>query len=575
MPVVRRPDRVVDIAPLRGGQKSAAETPASMGAGVQQAKADTAQAAAGFFGHVAQESIGLFRQMQAEAREKANRVAALASSNGLSDWQADLYDPDHGLMLRKGLDAQGIPEEARASFDKAAGAIETTLTTPEQKDAFARQKQQVWHNAQLDIFRHVSNEQDKYAGDELTALINNKSNEAIQHSADPKQVAVSLQTAVSALQTTGKSLGMGPEEIATKTLAIQTKVHTGVISTLLAQDQDQQAAAYFAATKGQIDGDKQDGIIRALDEGTLRGQSQKAADEILRTAETPKAAREAAKAIDDPKLRDMVEQRIEHAQAVAEREETQAERDSMKTGYDILDQTGDVAKIPPLVWSNYSGATRSAMRSYALQRARGVPIETDIPTYYALIQRAGDEPEKFVAENLLKYRGKLDDAEFKQLASLQLSLKNGDKKAAAHELAPYNLDVQVVNDTLAAYGIDPKPKDGTPEAAAIANLRNIVRKAGDASQALTGKPATNADVQAEVDRILSVSVKVPGSWWNLFPGGQTVSDREVRVFDATVRDIPPADRAQIEAALKARGRPVTDGTVLDLYRETKLRKPRK
>jgi hypothetical protein len=88
-----------------------------------------------------------------------------------------------------------------------------------------------------------------------------------------------------------------------------------------------------------------------------------------------------------------------------------------------------------------------------------------------------------------------------------------------------------------------------------------------------GKKASNQDIQAEIDGILSASTEVPGSWWNVFPGGKAgpFGTDKKRLIEATVEDIAPGERSKIEAALRARGRPVSDATVLDLYVETQLR----
>ena len=579
MPVVRRAERTVESRPLVGGQRRAAATPESEGAGLERAKADKFGAVAGFGGHVAETGIRMYalheqdaRRMREEARDSANQTAAIGASNRLSEWHAEyFYHQEHGAFLKKGKDALTLPEEARASFESAAGAIEAGLANDDQRLAFSKLRAQTWQSSQLDVLRHVTKESRDYQASELSSLIDNKVNEAQQSALDPKMVAVHLQTAVSALRTNGPKVGMGPEEIDAKQRAVQTKVHVGVISNLLAQEQDQKAATYYAATKGQIDGDQQDAIQKALDEGTLRGQSQKAADTILREGGTLTEQRAKAKAIDDPKLRDQVENRIEHEAAIRDRVEREQETETMRQGYDLLDRGADVTKIPPALWSNYSGATRSAMRAYAIQRAKGVPIETDLPTYYGLMQKAGSDPEAFVTTNLLQYRGKLDDVEFKQLTGLQLSMQRSDTKAADKDLAPFQTRSQLLDNTLTLHGIDPNAKPGTPEGQAIAQLRRMVDRRVEFLQD-SGKKATNADIQSEIDGLLSQSVTVPGSWWNIFPGGRSVSDTSKRLLNLTIGDVPATDRAQIEAALRARGRAVSDATVLDLYLETQVRR---
>lgn len=70
------------------------------------------------------------------------------------------------------------------------------------------------------------------------------------------------------------------------------------------------------------------------------------------------------------------------------------------------------------------------------------------------------------------------------------------------------------------------------------------------------------------------TLAVPGSWWNIFPGGKPFFDQSKRLLNLTIADIPAADRKQIEAALRARNRLVSDATVRDPYLETQMRSRR-
>jgi hypothetical protein len=579
MPVVRRGTREVEANAMRGGQMSAAATAASEGAGIQRAKMETAGAVADVGERVSRFGASMFARMQEQERDAADQTALLAADNQLADWKNKrLFDPKDGAFTLKGENALPLPEQLKGEFDKLSGEIEAGLSTDRQRAAYQRLKGQEWQGIDLQVRRHVFGEMQNYRASELEGLVGNSINAAVQSALDPKLVAVNLDKAVTAIKTTGPGLGLGPEAIAAKVQAVQSQTHVGVISTLLAKENDQAASAYFEATKGQIDGDKQDGIIKALDEGTLRGSSQREADKIIGEGGTLTEQRAKAKALTDPKLRDQVEQRLEHNDAVMDREQREATESAMRGGYDILDQTGDVTKIPPALWTSYSGGTRSAMMEYAIKRAKGTPVETDYPTFYSLMQHAGDHPETFASVNLLQYRNKLDDSEFKQLAGLQLSLKNQDKTAAEKVLAPFRTHSQILDDTLALHGIDPNAKPDTAEGKAIAQLRRMLDQRVDTIQApgktTDGKPiparkATNQDIQASLDALLSQQVSVPGSWWNIFPGGKPFLDTQKRLLDLTASDISAADRLKIEAALKARRQPVSDATVLDLYLEWK------
>jgi hypothetical protein len=584
MPTVRRAEQTVDVSALPRARKSAARTAESEGAGTALAQG-RAQAA----GHlttatkheglskvgdqVTRMGVAMFRDLQEKEREKAHKTALLAASNKLSDWQnARLFDPKTGAFTKKGEAALTLPEDIRTEFDKVAGDIEASLSTDEQRLAFANVRSQEWQSVDLQVRRHTFGEMQTYRQGELAAHITNTSDAAIRSANDPKLVQVELHKAVTAIRTNGPGMGLGPEQVDAQVKAVQSKVHVGVIGNLLASDQDQAATAYFEATKGQIGGEHLDGVTKALEEGGLRSESQKLADTIGREGGTLAQQRAKAAAITNAKLRDAVEQRIEHNAVIREREQREAEEASQRSGYDLIDQTHDVTKIPAAQWASYDGATRSAMIHYATLRAKGAPIETDDPSYYRLMQTAADDPAAFASTNLMAYRPYLDDGDFKQIVNLQLAIKKGDRAKADVDLAGFRTKGEILENTLTQYGINPKAKPESAEGKAIAQLQRMLDRRVEAAQQ-RGQKVTNVEIQQTLDGLLSQGVDLPGSWWNAWPGGRPGpwgSERK-RLIDLSISDVPPATRKDIEQRMRARGRPVTDATVLETYLQMQIK----
>ncbi len=575
MPVVRRNERAVSIGALPSVRKTAAATAESEGAGVELARGRaeaakfaaeaTRQEAIGAFTATATRiGAGLFAEIQDRERNAANQTALIAADNRLSDWRIRrLYDPQNGALAQKGKDALPLPEQIREEFDHVANEIEAGLTNDEQRSAFTRLRSQSWQGVNMEVRRHTFQEMQEYRTTELKTLITNSVNAAQHVAHDPKLVQVELSKATTAITNIGPAMGLGPEAIETQVRAVTSQTHVSVISQLLADDQDQAASAYFDATRGQIEGEKLDEVTRALEEGSLRGQAQRAADAIIRAGGTLREQLDKAKAF-DAKLRDQIEQRVEHNAVVEDRAQREATETAMRQGYDLIDRTNDVSAIPPAQWMSYSGETRSAMIHYAKLRAAGTPIQTDLPTFYALMTQAGEDPQTFLRQNLLNYRHKLDDTEFKQLSGLQLSIRNRDRAAAERDLAGFRTKSEIIDDTLSQYGINPRAKATTAEGKAIANLRRLLDQRIDVLQS-EGKKVTNVEIQAGLDQILGTQVTVPGSFWNIFPGGKPFRDERRRAIDLTIDDVPTDRRDKIEQRLRTRGLPVTDATILDWY----------
>lgn len=572
-PIVRV-QRQVRRDALPGVRLTAAETAESTGAGVELARAHSGQAMAGFGATVANEAIGMYGAEMQKQRDRADSIAILSAERKMAEWENKrLYDPETGAFNRKGKDAMGLPEEIAGEFAQLTGELAKDLGNDRQREMFERAKVQRGMGLDLNLRRHVSNEITRYEAEELDASITNFMSSAVSNANDPKKVFEELGRATGALKTHGPNLGMGPEQIEKRVADIQSKTHEGVIGRLLNQDNDKAAKAYYEEVKkeGQLNGAAIANIEKALEEGTLRGESQRQTDAIVAKGGTLTEQRTAARAIEDPKLRDQVLQRIEHEAAIKDREDTETERATLVDAYNRVDKSGgDIRSIPTSVWAGLSGNARSALRSYGEHVAQGVPVKTNDALFYRLMTDAGDNPTAFVKENLLVHKAKLSESDFQQLAGLQLSLKNGIASAASSAaqkpLDDFRTRKELLDDSLTLYGIDPNAKADTEDGKQIAQLRRLLDTTiANQIGGEKGKKISNADIQEHVDALMISRVSKKGSWWNILPGGEPFSDVTKRYIDFTIADVPAKDREDIKTALKKRQRTVTDQTIVDTF----------
>jgi hypothetical protein len=574
MPVVTYGPSKVGTDALPGVRKQSAETNLSEGVGLEQARANKFESLARVgetISGVARETYRQARLVQKQEKDRADEIALLDAQNQLDAWEHPrLYDPETGALNTRGKNAMGLPEAVGKEYEDVTGKIAEGLGNDRQRFMFARLKQQRGAALDLNLQRHVSQEIQRYEGQELQATVSNATGNAIANASDPRRVGMELGRAIEAINTHAPRLGLGPEQIAEQISAVQTKTHEGVIEQLLAEDQTKTAQVYFEETKSQITGPAVARIEKALEAGKTKAEAQKQADAIIAAGGTLTEQRTKARAIEDPTVRDAVMQRIEHEDAVNDRIQREAEQARLNNAYSIVDKTKSVDNISPA--DQVALATHMpALRAYALQRAKGLPIETDYPTYYGLMTKAGDDPAAFVKENLLAYRSKLDDGEFKQLADLQLRIKAGDRNAADKATGSFRTHQQIANNSLTSYGIDPTPKEGTAEAKAVAQFYRML----DVRVSALGKEKpTNDDIQAIADDLLSTSVDVKGSWWNIWPGGKPFFDNSKKVIEQTIADVPDDKRKLIEQSLRANGQRVTDETVLNVWIEHTARKKR-
>lgn len=575
MPTVPKATRQVDLAPLPDVRLTAAATPESEGAGVAEAQGQIGEALAG----VGHKTTALGEELLAKERQNANAVTAIKNNSDLTGWvDKRLNDPETGVLQTRGENALGLPEKVSTEYNDYADGLAAKLSNPQQRLAFDRIRAERGLVLANRVMEHTTSQIQQVRADTAESSVKNSQSFAIANADNPRVIGQELATQATTITTIGKQLGMSPESIKARLDASFSATHVGVIENLLAQEKTKAAQVYFEETKSQINGEQIARIEKALHEGTTRKEGQTQADAILAAGGTLTEQREKARQIDDADVRDQVMQRLEHEHDVAKQVDREHTEAAMTAAVNILDKTPDVGKIPPTTWVSFSEGERSALRSYADRLSKGDPVETDWPTYYGLMSKAGTDPTTFATENLLGYRGKLGNGEFKQLTDLQLSIRNKDAASADKQLAGFRTHEQIVNDSLGQYGINPNEPDKTKKTAqepAIAELRRMVDVQVQAQENLTGKKPTNEDIQSIVDKILSTPTTKKGSWWGLlpWPTGVNFFDQPAgkRLIESTINDVPPVDRTQIEAALKKAGRPVTDVTILDLYIRTQSR----
>lgn len=207
--------------------------------------------------------------------------------------------------------------------------------------------------------------------------------------------------------------------------------------------------------------------------------------------------------------------------------------------------------------------------NFAGNLARGVEPQTDWGLYYELVR----DPSKLKGANLMQYRGRLGDTEFKQLTGAQADLNSSDPAKGAV--------ITTISDAVRQGAIDGGiiPAQGTKldenQAKNFGMFQREVTtrvRAFEATQ-LGGKRAANAD---EVQRIVDGITMDKAYWdgWGLDSQKPVfnMSDAErktayVRVGNEDVKlgSIPQNQRMRIIQALSSRGQPVSEQRIAELW----------
>lgn len=234
----------------------------------------------------------------------------------------------------------------------------------------------------------------------------------------------------------------------------------------------------------------------------------------------------------------------------AKKAKTQRGDEAVNTALEAVEKNGgSYATLPLSLRNAIPPDKRDTVMSFADKVAKGQAIETDWNLYYEL----RSDPQKLAAVNLGTFKDKLADAEFKQLVDLQTP-KDASKttviRSAEEVLKSYMLQV----------GINPtdKSKSGAETAGRVFSEFERRLNAFEIEQ---GKKATSKDAEQIAARMFT-SVETYGSLWN----------HTKRAYELTSDDklvVPAAERRLIVDALTKHKKPVTEASILALYRQQK------
>lgn len=306
-------------------------------------------------------------------RQKAEQIAVLDADNQLSEVGLQLQTD---ALKRRGKDALGATGAVAEQWQQRASAIELGLGSESAKLAFRQRAMARWGTLHETVERHAANEAEKYDEQTTNAALVNRLNDAITNYGDPTKVAGAIAEQRAILKDQARRNGAPPELLEENLATWTSRTHAAVIDRLLTNGQDLAAAKYYAGAKDQIVGTDAANIEKALEEGTSRGESQRRADAIVAEHTTRGDALAAVRAIDDPKLRDAVEDRVNRYFSEQKTVESEQRGALYLRATNLIDAKPGVSArdaVPPSVWTQLGLEQRNALEN----RARGGNVEND------------------------------------------------------------------------------------------------------------------------------------------------------------------------------------------------------
>lgn len=519
-------------------------------------------------GEVAQRATAQFgnqvMQMAREEKAKADDVATMeAYAKTVQLRNRLMYDPKSGAMNRKGKDAFGVGEEYGAQFAQGADEIEQSLTNDDQRAMYQKIRMREGMDLDQNLTKHTFQEARSYEQQTFESTLAATREDAVMNYQDPGKVQAALSMQKTLVMEQAQRMGMSPEAAMMAVKESESKTHEGVLQRMLANGQDLAASDYYKNIKGSLTAEDTVQVERALEEGTLRGESQRQAMAITSKHGGLQGALAEVDKIQDPKIQDATRDRVKQRFAEREQAKNYAQEQAFHSAYSIAEKTRSKDDIPPGLWASMSPQQKSAVDAYLAKDN----IATDWGEYYNLKTMAGSPQlrDKFLKTDLMEYRHKLGDSEFKELVNAQ----NEGRKGKTDTLDGFQTDQQIVNGALSAAGIDPTPNYGSKDAKRVDDFRRRVDQEVKKMQEETGKKVTNEQMDGIVNNLLMKVTTHPGyTPFNLFKTEKRLYELDPRVdkeYEFNAQDIPKTERQKIESALRSKGYEVSEQSVMALY----------
>jgi hypothetical protein len=282
---------------------------------------------------------------------------------------------------------------------------------------------------------------------------------------------------------------------------------------------------------------------------TVRRESQAQEDAIFAKHGATPDALSVAREIEDPEVRDSTVSRLKVRQAETKQAEIEYRDDLGEQALAFLNGGGKFDDLPLKIKNGLKPSALSSLRSYAEQQVSGMKRLTNPETLVQLSSMAADSPQDFGEADLLTFRAGLSDGDFEKFVDLQRKIRSGnvDGKASGFQGITQVRDVRLRE----LFG------GTTAKGDKQAKINKFVQQFESqltAFKAENGHPAKADDARKILD---DLTAEVAINW-----------GRDKKAFELSDDDIavPATDRLQIVSELRRRGKPITDQSILTIYK---------
>jgi len=531
--------------------------------------------AAGAPGEALQHVASATDEIYQREKRKNDQLVVLDAERQLADFEnKTLYDPQNGALNVRGKNALGLNDQVSKAYDQKVQDIEKGLSNPEQRVAFRRASDGRRSDINRTLERHVSSEMTNYDKQQTQSSIDTFRESAINNYQDPERVGLEIARQQAVYKDFANRNGMPPEWTAAQIQEATSKTHLGVLNRMLANGEDIGAKQYYTDHKPDISGQDAISVEKALEESSLRGESQRQADAIVQSTPDRMTALKNADAIKDPKLRDAVHNRInDHFNEQKAAQKEYQDQTYMKASDLIENNGGDLRQINPKIWTDMTLNQRNALEARARQVQKGVePVLNDKKWLEFSDKTANDLRQMSESDMLSQYRPYFDNSHWDRAISIWASVRDTAQhkhKADSNSLTKTLSFRQRVSNTMRSTGLIDEnqsfAKLPDDKAAMFIKFEEAGAKAVEDFETEKGRKATGNEIQGILNDMALKRVFI--DQWGRDPQKPVavLSPEEAGKSYVPYENIPQSDVAFMTNLIISKQRRVTEDKIQRAY----------
>ncbi len=437
-----------------------------------------------------------------EARAREADVAVAGRLNAI------LHAPEQGFLNQRGKVAVEGFDAADRMVQEAIEDAAKGLHTPNQQAMFRRVADDRLLKARNLLGAHVAEQSARYNADQVVAQRQTYIDDAVARPFDNDLIAARIGLVAGSVDREARLYGWSPEVTEVKRREALTTMHGDVLDAMIARDRGSDARAYLAAHLDDIDPTARGKFEATVKQAGIVSDSQALADRLAdeggSLAEQQARVRKLAESGEiSAELRDATNQRLEHAQALANQqrgEQRLALAGALQDFY-IKNPGTPPSALPAGLYqaAKDNGLLDNAI-SLANMTGRGGSGDAlaSAAVYADLAAQKMADPEGFEESfDARAYIGRLSP---KQLGALTKHVKDGS-------FADFSSGLDMIRGELAAAGIDTTPTIPTGRNVTAADTADAQARARDFAMFQQAYMGALTDARREKGRPLTAQQK--------------------------------------------------------------------